>query len=150
VLNPLLHGVDAGPVERSLPYASTLCGRCFEVCPVRIDIPEILVHLRGQVVEAGHGPLLLSSGRGLPGPQDLVMGGAGWAFGGPRRLAAAQRGIGLAARIRGRRGSIGPLPIPGPAAAWSRARDLPPLPRESFRRWWSRSRARSQGKREKP
>ncbi|MFV0459759.1 MAG: lactate utilization protein B [Actinomycetales bacterium] len=51
ILNPLLKGVG-DPQTDSLPYASTLCGRCFEVCPVRIDIPSILVDLRAQVVDA--------------------------------------------------------------------------------------------------
>src|ERR671927_776314 len=50
VLSPQLHGT-ASARDRSLPYASTLCGRCFEVCPVRIDIPQVLVHLRGTVVD---------------------------------------------------------------------------------------------------
>ena len=46
-------GVDAQ--TDSLPYASSLCGACFEVCPVRIDIPEVLVHLRAKVVDAHRG-----------------------------------------------------------------------------------------------
>ncbi len=36
---------------RSLPYASSLCGACYEVCPVKINIPEVLIHLRGKVVQ---------------------------------------------------------------------------------------------------
>jgi L-lactate utilization protein LutB len=35
----------------SLPYASSLCGACYEVCPVKINIPEVLVHLRHREVE---------------------------------------------------------------------------------------------------
>ena len=42
-----------GREARSLPYASTLCGACYEVCPVKIHIPRVLVHLRGRVVEEG-------------------------------------------------------------------------------------------------
>ena len=38
-------------VDKSLPYASTLCGACFDVCPVRIPIPDLLVHLRHKVVD---------------------------------------------------------------------------------------------------
>ncbi|HET9289611.1 MAG TPA: LutB/LldF family L-lactate oxidation iron-sulfur protein, partial [Actinomycetes bacterium] len=49
VLSPQLTGV-AG--NASLPYASTLCGACYDVCPVAIDIPQMLVHLRSRVVEA--------------------------------------------------------------------------------------------------
>ena len=48
-------GAPGDPQTDSLPYASSLCGACFEVCPVRIDIPEVLVHLRSQVVDAHRG-----------------------------------------------------------------------------------------------
>ena len=47
IISPLLRGVTS-PVDASLPFASTLCGACYEVCPVAINIPEALVHLRGQ------------------------------------------------------------------------------------------------------
>ncbi len=36
---------------QSLPYASSLCGACYEVCPVKINIPEVLLDLRAQVVD---------------------------------------------------------------------------------------------------
>ncbi len=36
---------------QSLPYASSLCGACYEVCPVKINIPEVLIHLRNKVVK---------------------------------------------------------------------------------------------------
>ena len=45
ILTPQLEGMKKG---RSLPYASSLCGACYEVCPVEIDIPRVLVHLRGR------------------------------------------------------------------------------------------------------
>ena len=49
ILTPQLVGIgDPGP--DSLPYASSLCGACYQVCPVKINIPEVLVHLRGKVV----------------------------------------------------------------------------------------------------
>ena len=55
ILNPLLRGVGDDDQVDSLPYASSLCGACFEVCPVRIDIPSVLVELRAQVVDAHRG-----------------------------------------------------------------------------------------------
>ena len=130
ILNPQLHGT-ASARDRSLPYASTLCGRCFEVCPVRIDIPEVLVHLRGTVVDNKR------DGR-VPGPEMAAMKVAGFALGGPRRLSLAERVGSLAGRVIGRRGQISRLP--GPLDAWTQARDAPVPPRESFRAWWKRTR----------
>src|SRR6202023_3050189 len=46
ILTPQLLGVNRA---KTLPYASTLCGACYEVCPVKINIPEVLLHLRGKV-----------------------------------------------------------------------------------------------------
>src|ERR687883_415635 len=63
VLSPQLTGVAANP---SLPYASTLCGACFDACPVAIDIPSILVNLRSRVVEE----------RRLPSPESIAMAAA--------------------------------------------------------------------------
>src|SRR6478609_3918102 len=52
ILSPQLRGT-ASEIDASLPYASSLCGACYEVCPVAIDIPEVLVHLRERVVQGG-------------------------------------------------------------------------------------------------
>ncbi|MGH3392586.1 MAG: lactate utilization protein B, partial [Actinomadura sp.] len=85
VLGPLLGGVES-PADAALPYASTLCGACGDVCPVKIDIPEILVHLRGQVIEARRW-------RPVPTPELLMMRGVAWSMGDRRRYEAAlQRG----------------------------------------------------------
>jgi L-lactate dehydrogenase complex protein LldF len=62
ILTPQLEGLDQAP---TLPFASSLCGACYEVCPVRIDIPKSLVHLRGQVVRGEEAASALSgSSRG--------------------------------------------------------------------------------------
>ena len=55
ILTPQLQSMEH---SQTLPYASSLCGACYEVCPVKINIPEILIHLRSKVVEAGDAPLL--------------------------------------------------------------------------------------------
>ncbi len=137
ILNPLLKGVGHDDQVDSLPYASSLCGACFEVCPVRIDIPEVLVHLRSQVVDThrGHKP---------PKPEAVAMRTAAWTLGDARRLGLAERASGLVGRLtrRGRalpggRRALGRLPWPG--SLWSDARDLPQPPTESFRAWWKRT-----------
>ena len=122
VLNPQLRGT-ASDIDRSLPYASSLCGACFDACPVRINIPELLVELRGKAVE--------ESG---PTPESAAMKAAAWVLSDPRRLATAQKAATIAGRLtRGR--TIRSVPGLG---AWTNARDLPSPPTETFRQWWVR------------
>jgi L-lactate dehydrogenase complex protein LldF len=136
ILTPQLRGIARHPVDAqtaSLPFASSLCGACFEVCPVRIDIPEILVHLRAQVVEGTEGARRMPTGEGL------AMGALAWTFDGPRRLRAAERVAALGGRVLGRRGVIRRLRGPGPISGWFGGRDLGAPPAESFRAWWRRT-----------
>ena len=140
ILNPQLYGV-ASDRDRTLPYASTLCGRCYEVCPVRIDIPQVLVHLRGTVVDAKRDAR-------VPSPELAAMKAAGFLLGGPGRLAAAERAGSLAGRLLGRAGVISRLP--GPLDAWTEARDAPAPPTESFRAWWNRRKRAARGRGEQP
>jgi L-lactate dehydrogenase complex protein LldF len=123
ILNPLLKGVGVDEQTDSLPYASSLCGACFEVCPVRIDIPEVLVHLRSQVVDAHRG--------GVPKPEAVAMKTASWVLSDARRLRWAQRVLGWALARFGRR-------LPWPGSLWTDTRDLPVPPRKPFRAWWRR------------
>ena len=129
ILTPQLRGVSS-PVDASLPYASTLCGACYDVCPVAINIPEALVHLRAAVVD--------SKRHGLPTAEQAAMEAAAWTFRSPRRLALAQRAASASRRVLGRRGRIRGLPPP--LSRWTRTRDAPVPPAESFRSWWSRTR----------
>ncbi|AKU15642.1 LutB/LldF family L-lactate oxidation iron-sulfur protein [Luteipulveratus mongoliensis] len=130
ILNPLLKGTGVDAQTDSLPYASTLCGACFEACPVRIDIPEVLVHLRSKVVD-GH------RGDRRPKAEALAMKAASWTLSDSRRLDRALRtsGVARAALGRSRDRVSQTVPLPG-AAAWTRARDLPLPAREPFRSWW--------------
>ncbi|WP_007024785.1 LutB/LldF family L-lactate oxidation iron-sulfur protein [Saccharomonospora iraqiensis] len=128
ILAPQLDGDLTDPQTASLPYASSLCGACYEVCPVRIDIPEVLTHLRGEVVRA----------RSRRTPEALAMSGAGWVFRDRRRYEAAQRAGSLSRLLAGRDGRITSLPWPG--SKWTSTRDAPAVPKESFRAWWRRTR----------
>ncbi|MFI9352620.1 lactate utilization protein B [Streptomyces lydicus] len=139
ILTPQLRGMQ-GPLEASLPYASSLCGACYEVCPVAIDIPEVLVHLRERVVEGG--PVTRGGTRTVVKPakghaaERAAMRAAAWTFDHPGVL---RRGMRLAARTR----RLHPRQLPGPGRAWSRTRALPTVPAESFRDWWRRTRGES-------
>jgi L-lactate dehydrogenase complex protein LldF len=120
VLSPQLTGVAD---NATLPFASTLCGACFDACPVAIDIPTMLVHLRGRAVEetAGHHA------------ERAAMAGAAWTMRSSRRWTSALR-VGRVGRLLASRGSNRWLPAP--LSAWTGTRDLPRPPRQTFRDWW--------------
>ena len=124
VLSPQLTGIEE---NATLPYASSLCGACYDACPVKIDIPSVLVHLRARHVDEAR------KDRRLPGPEAIAMAAASWMMAGSGRFAAAQR-AGRLARPFGRRGRISRLPPP--LSAWTRTRDLPVPPAQTFRQWW--------------
>ncbi|WP_130651494.1 LutB/LldF family L-lactate oxidation iron-sulfur protein [Egicoccus halophilus] len=132
VLSPQLTGVED---NASLPYASSLCGACYDVCPVKIDIPSMLVHLRTQHVEA-------QRERRVPTPEAIGMAAAAWTMSDASRWEQAQAATRVG-RWLGRRedrdaGRIRSLP--GPLAAWTDRRDAPRPPTETFRAWWARER----------
>jgi len=116
VLSPQLTGVKENP---TLPYASTLCGACYDVCPVAIDIPTMLVHLRGRVTE--------SKGRT---PERAVMAAAAWTMRDSGRWTRALRAARLGRWLRRRRA------LPPPLSAWTAAHELPEPPEQTFRDWW--------------
>ena len=124
VLSPQLTGVED---NASLPYASSLCGACYDVCPVKIDIPTILVHLRARHVEEAE------RARRVASPEAITMAAASWVMASPARWSAAQSASRLG-RVLGRRGRIRRLPWP--LSAWTGARDLPTPPTRTFRQWW--------------
>ena len=110
---------------QSLPFASSLCGACYEVCPVKINIPEVLIHLRGRVVREQKSAL---------DPEALAMKTAAMIFTSRTRFEAAQR-----------LGRIAQWPLvshgwmrnlPGMLGNWTRVRDLRALPSQTFREWW--------------
>lgn len=130
ILSPQLTGTTGhNDPNASLPFASSLCGACFEACPVRIDIPTILVHLRAQQVDQERG--------GIPSGQDLAMKAAGWAMAGAGRFALAEKALGAGRLIAGRDHRISALPWP--ASKWTASRDIPEPPAETFRQWWNRT-----------
>lgn len=128
VWTPQTRGVD-GAAEASLPFASTLCGACGDVCPVEIDIPGVLVHLRGKVVQARRS-------LPVPPPEMVLMRTLAWAMSDRRRYESTLRRGVRWARLLARDGRIQRLP--GLLGKWTEARDLPAPPRDPFRFRWRR------------
>lgn len=125
ILSPQLTGIESAE-NASLPFASSLCGACYEVCPVKINIPDILVHLRSRAVEAERG--------GLPSQMDVLMKGASAVMSSGSRMALMERALPLGRLVAGRDRRIGRLP--GIAGGWTDQRDIPAPPGQSFRNWW--------------
>lgn len=134
ILTPQLVGIGK-PGSDSLPYASSLCGACYQVCPVKINIPDVLIHLRGRVVrhkQDGGGPLTKLD------PENAAMRAMAKVFSDPELYERAQRlaRVGQWPLVRG--GKISSLP--GRLAGWTKVRDLKPVPEQSFREWWKEER----------
>ena len=123
---------------QSLPFASSLCGACYEVCPVRINIPEVLLELRSQVTNQERG----QTKRFL----DLLYLGlrfANFLFASSRRFHLAQRIGRIGARLVTRKdGWIHSLPSIG--GKWTQTRDLRGLPDETFHEWWANRKKEAQ------
>jgi L-lactate dehydrogenase complex protein LldF len=128
ILAPQLRGIEKVP---SLPYASSLCGACYEVCPVKIDIPDVLLHLRSRVVNAQQASW---APRKRLDPERLAMRAMGWIFSSRARYERAQRLGRISQRPTVRDGRI--VRLPGELAGWTAGRDLTPLPPRAFRDWW--------------
>jgi L-lactate dehydrogenase complex protein LldF len=128
ILSPQMTGIEA---NKTLPFASTLCGACYDVCPVRINIPEVLVHLRQAAVD---------SDRDRPSAERTAMKAMAWVMGDRRRYAralrAARRGTAPLAAVLRRRTV---RRLPPPMSAWTASRDAPLPAPESFRDWWRRT-----------
>ena len=123
VLTPSLIGVEEAA---HLPNASSFCGRCEDVCPMRIPLPKMMRHLREQQFEAGYGPAVMRTGIKI------------WAFHAKRPklyhfLAGVKfRLLGAWGRSKGR---FRRLPA---ASGWTKHRNFPaPQPGGTFQSQWS-------------
>jgi L-lactate dehydrogenase complex protein LldF len=134
ILTPQLVGAAHAS---SLPYASSLCGACYDVCPVKINIPEVLVHLRGQVVTDKQQTIAGKFDGEAIGMQALAT-----IFGNRHTYEAAQAAGRLAQWPFVNDGYIEQLP--GPLEGWTAMRDLGAMPDQTFRNWWRERRKHEQ------
>ncbi len=111
-------------VAKDLPFASTLCGACREICPVRIDIPRILLELRRRVIEKEGGRF---------GEKILVNA---WAELMTKPF-LNRTGFGIAAKIQAIFKKDDKIKsLPSVLSAWTRFKDLEPLVGKTFRELW--------------
>ena len=121
VITPLLKG---GKEAKDLPHASSLCGACWEACPVGIPLHDLLLKLRNRQVDEG-----------LAGKaQEIAFKGFEKGMSSPALYNIGSKAARLAQKPAQKDGSI--RPMPGPLGAWTDSRDLPPLAPKSFRELW--------------
>ena len=122
----LLTAMLNGPRSvKELSHASSLCGACADACPVRIDIPRMLIELRKEVDE----------GRIAPWAERVTFKGLGWLL---RRPALYRLGAPIARLLQRpflRGGRIRSLPLF--FGDWTRTRDLPPVAHRTFQERWA-------------
>ena len=129
VVSPALVGLKQA---QDLPFASSLCGACREVCPVKINIPRMLLHQRHLLSES-------------PDPaeksatlfESLLARLFTSVMSKPALLTTARKLVRLLERPWARNGTIQRAPLP-PASRWTHQRDLPALPQHSFRDLWKK------------
>ncbi len=126
IITPQLQSLEH---SRSLPYASSLCGACYDVCPVKINIPEILIMLRGKIVREDQSTFL-----GKLHPENIAMQAMALVFASSGLMTAAEGLARVAQFPFVHNGAIRHLP--GMLSGWTQTRDLMPLPKQSFRHWW--------------
>ncbi|HEY6249886.1 MAG TPA: LutB/LldF family L-lactate oxidation iron-sulfur protein [Candidatus Angelobacter sp.] len=125
ILMPQLQAMEH---SQSLPYASSLCGACYEACPVKINIPEVLIHLRSELVQAKQKRI-----RGKLSKENLGMKTMSRVFQSEGLLRQAHRLARLGQGPFVHDGVISSMPG---LSAWTRGRDLSAIPKQSFRDWW--------------
>jgi len=136
VITPQLMGLEK---TQQLPYASSLCGACREVCPVKIDIPRLLLHLRSEINENGSTAIKIKkrSGERMAFKVWRMTMTRPWLY----KLAAKIGRIFQGTMLKdGRIGEVkGIARVATPLTAWTTNRDLRPIERQSFREIWHTS-----------
>ncbi len=121
VLTPLLEGLEKW---KELPYACSVCGACSETCPVRIPLDKYLVKLRRDVVETGNASWI----------EKKAFQTFGWVTGNPSIYKFGINAVDKALKPFVEGDSI--KKAPGLLGKWTKVKDLPKPPKQSFRQWW--------------
>lgn len=132
VITPQLMGLSKA---KRLPYASSLCGACREVCPVKIDIPQLLLHLRAEIAE-GETPRTKKFG------ESLAFRFYGYAWSGPGLYKLGTKTARFMQKLIVRNGKIGKVSgllagLLPPLGNWTAWRDAPAVAPKSFRERWA-------------
>jgi L-lactate dehydrogenase complex protein LldF len=128
-IGSLLASARDARAHASLPFASTLCGSCDDVCPVKIDIHDQLLARRQD----------LARRRNVPLAKRIAMRIARLVLGHRATYEAAGRILRAFLRLMPR------AIVYGPWNGWGRRRELPVAPVESFREVWRRTRGANRG-----
>jgi L-lactate dehydrogenase complex protein LldF len=130
---------------QSLPYASSLCGACYEVCPVKINIPEVLIHLRNKVVKQQSSRFHI-----LANPEVMALKAVAKVFQSEAVFRASQKMGRLAELPLSRKDGQGEGWIewlPGMLGGWTQVRDLHVMPKQTFREWFEQRDKSAAGRR---
>jgi L-lactate dehydrogenase complex protein LldF len=127
VITPPMTGIKAA---KDLPYASTLCGACRDVCPVKIDLPKLLLHLRTKVAEGD-----ATSGRSGAWSERWFVKRWAKAMRTRKTLEGSARWGRLLQRPLAKGGRIKKLRAPL-ISGWTEQRDFPALAKQSFAQLW--------------
>ena len=138
VITPQLIGISKA---KQLPYASSLCGACREVCPVKIDIPELLLHLRAEITDGTAGGAAENPERKPKFAEGLAFKMYGRAWSGPFSYGLGMKAARLMQKLVVREGKIGKASgliakLLPPLGAWTAWRDAPAIAPRSFRQMW--------------
>ncbi len=123
VLTPMLQGLEHW---NDLPHASTLCGKCKEVCPVHIDLPHLLLTLRDKGHRAGKSPVWLTMG--MQSYRILAQR--------PTLFRWSLRAGSIVTRTLAQNGWI--KRVPPPFAGWTDYRAFPSFAKKSFHQQWKK------------
>lgn len=120
----LTPGIDLKKYS-DLPFASTLCGSCSDVCPVKINIHEQLYWWRQEIAEEN----------ALPAAKRWSMRLAGWTLAKPGRYRLASKLARWALRILPR------WMVYNQLNTWGKGRELPEVPKQSFKEWYTKNKS---------